>query len=90
MKIRNAKFKVVCASGRKNIRHVKTIKYKMPENSKFEIVYALQGARTLKNMKFKVQNSELSRAPPFSSALPLFQLFIDSIFGTSVGSRSNT
>jgi len=57
---------------------------KMPENPKFEIVYALQGAGTLKNMKFKIQNSELSRAPPFSSALPLFQLSIDSIFGTSI------
>jgi len=58
---------------------------KMPENSKFEIVYALQGARTLKKyMKFKIQNSELSRAPPFPSALPLFQLSIDSIFGTSI------
>jgi len=57
---------------------------KMPENSKFEIVYALQGARTLKNMKFKIQNSELSRAPPFPSALPLSQLSIDSIFGTSI------
>ena len=72
-----SKFKAqscICASGRKNKGMSRQSNIKMPKNSKSEIVYALQGARTLKNIKFKIQNFRVVKSASVSLGLAIVSI----------------